>query len=797
MTHVYEQAPPGTATIVLQRLVALPVLLCAVTAAITFPVIPYLLLAGIVGYALLLWWRPEAWLVALPLLLPLVELAPWSGRLLFDAFDMFAVTTVAAALWHCSFRLQNFRYTSRGVTPVLTLLTVAWVVSFIHGAWPLGSLDGNALSGYYTHYNSFRVFKGFLWALLLAPPMGQALREDTARTRRLLWTGLAASLLAVGLVVLWERGVIGDLLQWRDRYLILGDLLDFTTTYRVTALFSEMHTGGAQIDGFLALVWPFALLPVFSSRQWYVKACGALALGLGLYAMSVTFSRDVYAAFATSSTVILLGLTLSHRRRLSPLSLGWLVPALGVMMAIAAYEHKHGGTVALASVMLAFVLAAGLFAEARRLPMATRLTIGAAAGLLSYFGVAYGMTTSKWVQNSATEAALTALVTVTCSGIAGIALGVTLRGLQRFNTWLLVVLVGAILAAGVSVLGGYRMEERFSTVSQDAETRLSHWRDVLAAMSPDWTAKLIGMGLGRFPYDFLIYTGDDDHVGSYAYHSEPGGQSYLRLGGGKDTQVGQRIPLQANTHYHIAVRVRAMDPKARLNIAICEKNILFQQLYQPNCRYPRVKLSTTVGQWQQAATEVDTDRIGRGAWYSRWPTVLLLQNPTAGTVLDVDNIAMLNPQKHNLLANGDFHDGGDRWFSYNDYAHLQWHTKNLWMNVYFEQGILGVLSLFACIILALDKGIQRIRCGDTYALVATAGVCGFLTVGMFGSLFDAPRLTLVFMLLLWSLILDPQANPMPAKAARRHSASRHVARDTPHIDATSSTRALDSKEGND
>ena len=59
-------------------------------------------------------------------------------------------------------------------------------------------------------------------------------------------------LLGVALATLWER-------------LAFTGLLNLSTDYRTTALFWEMHVGGAALDGFLALTVPFALREVLVS----------------------------------------------------------------------------------------------------------------------------------------------------------------------------------------------------------------------------------------------------------------------------------------------------------------------------------------------------------------------------------------------------------------------------------------------------------------------------------------------------------------------------------------------------
>jgi hypothetical protein len=85
-------------------------------------------------------------------------------------------------------------------------------------------------------------------------------------------------------------------------------LFDFSQPYRTTALFWEMHVGGAAIDGYLALAWPFVAWEVLRSRtplRWTLSAALALLLG---YACLTTFSRGLYLAVVGGIAMLYVGL---------------------------------------------------------------------------------------------------------------------------------------------------------------------------------------------------------------------------------------------------------------------------------------------------------------------------------------------------------------------------------------------------------------------------------------------------------------------------------------------------------
>ena len=99
-----------------------------------------------------------------------------------------------------------------------------------------------------------------------------------------------------------------------------------------------------------------------------------------------------------------------------------------------------------------------------------------------------------------------------------------------------------------------------------------------------------------------------------------------------------------------------------------------------------------------------------------------------------------------LIRNGDFAAGGDYWF-FKTHSHLPWHIKNLWVEVLFEQGWFGLLSfllLLGALVWHLARALRR---GGRLAGVLLASTGGFLTVGLFGSLLDTPRIAMLFFLL--------------------------------------------------
>jgi len=129
-------------------------------------------------------------------------------------------------------------------------------------------------------------------------------------------------------------------------------VLDFSSPYRITARFWEMHVGGAAIDAYLALAIPCVAWAVWRARTPWRFALAALLAVLAVHAALVTFARGVW--------------------------LGVMLPLAGLAAALAWRRWRPGtarapaGTpvstsaqrrlVALAGALAAFVLIAASFA---------------------------------------------------------------------------------------------------------------------------------------------------------------------------------------------------------------------------------------------------------------------------------------------------------------------------------------------------------------------------------------------------------------------------------------------------
>src|ERR1043165_9798555 len=85
--------------LLLRRGTALAFFGLLLAAASVYPA-PKLLVAVLLGaYMALLLWRPQAWLVAVPALLPVLDFAPWTGWFFLEELDLLLLATCAAGYW--------------------------------------------------------------------------------------------------------------------------------------------------------------------------------------------------------------------------------------------------------------------------------------------------------------------------------------------------------------------------------------------------------------------------------------------------------------------------------------------------------------------------------------------------------------------------------------------------------------------------------------------------------------------------------------------------------------------------
>jgi len=589
-------------------------LVCAGWGVATFPVQPALLGLLFAGYAALIWRRPQLMFIVIPAALALFDLAPWSGRFYFDEFDFLLLTSIAIGYA----RLPPApRHSKRNVLflSLAALLGLSYAIGTIRGLLPWQMPDTNSFANYYSPFNALRIAKGALWAFLLYGFIGRLSSIGQDVRRHFAW-GMVAGLAGTVAVIIWER-------------FVFPGIFNFTDGYRVTGPFSQMHTGGADIETYLTLSMPFLVILMFEKRSWIIRLAGTMLLLGASYAVMVTFSRIGYAAYGIALALALLAATSG---RLAP------IPPL-----------KRG--------------------------------IAAA------------------------------------------------------------VLVAIVLAIAVPIFNAPFTQERMSLTGADLKIRLAHWADALKMRDPGWDTAFFGMGLGRYP-ETHNWRSVESRAATYRLGSETG-NTFLRLGSGSPLYVDQFVAIEPQHDYTLSLNARSDQPDAQITVSICEKWLLTSA----HCNFKSIAF-TGNQQWQTVRASLSSDDIGNGFWYAASPVKLSITNSNTHAAVDVDNVRLQAKDGNNLLLNGDFSSGMDRWFFSID-NDRPWHIWSLPIQVLFDQGWLGLIALALFIAAGLWRASRDAWRGDAMAGAMLASSIGFVVIGSLDSLIDSPRLLLQILLLMW------------------------------------------------
>src|SRR5205807_1217218 len=180
-------------------------------------------------------------------------------------------------------------------------------------------------------------------------------------------------------------------------------------------------------------------------------------------------------------------------------------------------------------------------------------------------------------------------------------------------------------------------------------------------------------------------------------------------------------------------------------------------LYSENCRSMTFQPGTP-GVWEDFGTAIST--VGMTSGWLRRPVDLALIDEYPGSTIEVGHLRLLDARGHNVLANGDFSRGTERWF-FTDDNHLIWRIKNQYLMSFFEGGALGLISFVLLTGAALAGAVRGMARGDRMAAAIAASLVGFLCSSVFDYLLEAPRLAALFYFVAFSGLMMLQA-PAPA-----------------------------------
>lgn len=776
-------------------------------AASVYPA-PKLLLAVLLGaYMALLLWRPAAWLVAVPALLPVLDFAPWTGWFFLEELDLLLLATCAAGYWRLGAEPPSTKLPGTARV-ALGLFLLCYLVAAWRGLMPLAPLDANSFANYTSPYNGLRVLKGVLWPLLLLPLLRATAGEQGSNLQRLLVPGMLLGLTACSLAVVWER-------------LAFPGLFNFASDYRPTAPFSAMHTGGAALDAYLAMAFPFVTLWLVNHPPPRRLVLGLLVLGLGLFAGLTTFSRDIYLAYAAAGGVI-AGLGAVHHLRGGSLSgrsmaasllvlvlaywiLGQVFESsgyrgLGAALGLLATALLLGGAAPrLAKPLLAAALALGLLALVAALGL---LGSGGTAAKGSY--LAYGLALLCAAGGAGLLAAgapaqrplgvLLLAAALPAQALASILVARHYGGNETLPAISMVLLLAVALAASrllprppwtldrgtltvsffsaivfaalIPISSSYYTGTRFATVGRDMDTRLAHWSEALSMMDDTVLASAFGQGLGRFPQAYVWQNTHGEIPGTFKYVDEPGnrylllGAAQYAIGYGEVLRMLQHVDMKPGQRYTLSFDLRRQDADAAPAAMVCARWLI----YPMGCSPARMPPTPVSKDWQTVTVELPV-RQQAAAWGA--PLVFELYNRSHKAPLEIDNVSLREAGSgQELLRNGSFSAGHDYWFFSSDRNHMPWHVKSFAVNQLFELGWVGVAATAFLLLAVGAPMVARGLGGDHFATVSLAALTGCMMVGLFDSITDVPRLSTLFLLLALAGSLKPARKRIKVRRQR-------------------------------
>ena len=758
-------------------------------AASVYPAPALLLAALLLPYMALLLWRPALWLLLVPALLPVLDVAPWTGWFFLDELDLLLLATACAGYWAVGRERAPTRL-PRLTGVALTLFLICYLVAAWRGVWPLTPLDANAFANYNSPYNGLRVLKGVLWPLLLLPLLRATAGEAGANLQRYLVPGMLLGLAGCSLAVVWER-------------LAFPGLFNFSSDYRPTAPFSAMHTGGAALDAYLAMAFPFVTLWLAGHPPPRRLALGLGALALGLFAGLTIFSRDIYLAYAAAGAVILTLGAGHHWRRgaLAGRTVAATVLLLGLAFWVLSQVFGQGGYRGLAAALGLLGTAVLLAGAATRLAQPL-VAAGLAAALLAAVGVlgsvfdkgaylGYGLTVLGtlggaallWLPERRAQGVLLLAATLPAQALAAVLVSHHYGGAPAVPGGMLAVVLalalattrllprppfhlergslmvagfaGIVMAALIPVASSYYTGSRFATVGDDLTVRLNHWRDALEMMDGDGLTQAFGQGLGRYPATYLWRNTRGEVPGTFRYVDE-GNNRFVRLGAaqlgqsyGEVLRLLQHVAMQPGRRYRLQMDVRRSQADAWPAANVCQRWLLYSEACSP-ARFAAQPLKPG---WQTVSAEL-APRPARTPWGA--PLQLEIWNGSIHAALDIDNVRLTEIDSgRELVANGSFSTAPDFWFFSSDRNHMPWHVKNFAVNQVFELGWAGALATAFLVLAVAAPLLGRGLGGELYASVSLAALTGVMMVGLFDSLTDVPRLSILMLLIALAGCLQP------------------------------------------
>ena len=334
---------------------------------------------------------------------------------------------------------------------------------------------------------------------------------------------------------------------------------------------------------------------------------------------------------------------------------------------------------------------------------------------------------------------------------------------------ILAVLVVCVLGGVTSyhLYVGSNIERRFAQTTQDLKTRFDHWGSALRIMDNVPDSEWIGVGRGMFP---LKYYGASIVAGkplAAPALKRTGAENFISFTPGSDQGgifLHQRLDLSAGDKYRLKLKLRAPHGNGeRILVEFCERHVL---KFRTECLWRGFNIPKGNKGWVEHNTTLSFRYLGKDGFgpFTR-PVDISVMNRGIRERVDIGLVELHHKSGIQILQNSDFRNGLDHWFI-SHANHLRWHSKNVFLYFYFEGGAIGLVIFVLTLMVMTYRLTGRIYRNDPLAVLLASALAGVLFVGLFDSLFDDPRITFLFTLMIWLSLLS-YPHPYPAKEGGR------------------------------
>jgi hypothetical protein len=303
----------------------------------------------------------------------------------------------------------------------------------------------------------------------------------------------------------------------------------------------------------------------------------------------------------------------------------------------------------------------------------------------------------------------------------------------------------SLFVVGLAILAAWKADAiryRFSFLRADWQTRVSHWSTSIHESQRSWDKLLFGYGMGTFP---TIQARSQNHsIPPLEWRAANSGT--VRISPNWPIYLQQWVRFSKSPSGICLVKARAIGGEASIGVAVCKQALLKSYL----CREDHGVLEESSGEtWQELSLRLPsasrTESSVDDAEHDYRPTVFSLYHAGGPGIIEIAGVSFSDENSSRpLLLNGEFRNGTGRWFFSSD-DHLAWHSKNIFVHLLVEHGIIGLLVFLTFLATWLVSACRSFRMQrDTFASMLAASIVGTLSVAMFDSLLDTPTLIALF-----------------------------------------------------